>query len=51
MNRLFLSWRRGCKATAALILTLGAWPLVHAHAQVRALTLGIDMNCPYGLAG
>jgi hypothetical protein len=21
-----------------------------AHAQVRSLTLGIDTNCPYGLA-
>jgi hypothetical protein len=33
-----------------LLLTLPAlWP-APARAQVRSLTLGIKLNCPYGLA-
>jgi hypothetical protein len=30
---------------------LAALPLTGIRAEVRSLTLGITMNCPYGLAG
>ena len=33
------------------LLSLLLLPLPAHAAEVRALTLGIDMNCPYGLAG
>ena len=35
-------------ATAAAVLLTGAAP---ARAQVHSVTLGITMNCPYGLGG
>ena len=36
---------------AALVLGLAFGPAAPAHAEVRALTVGITLNCPYGLAG
>lgn len=38
-------------ATLPLALLLACWPLPRARAEVRSVTLGITLNCPYGLAG
>ena len=34
-----------------LTAVLAAWPPGGAAAEVQSLTLGITMNCPYGLGG
>ena len=42
-----MSFRRALGISAFLALL----PLSNGETQVRSLTLGITMNCPYGLAG
>ena len=39
------------QAVVLLTLLLASWPLPGARAEVRSITLGITLNCPYGLAG
>ncbi len=49
MNRLFRARRLGWALTVLSWLALGLWPARGAQAQVGELTLGIHLNCPYGL--
>ena len=51
MHRLFAAQRLGWVLIALSSLVLGLWPARGAQAQVRVLTLGIHVNCPYGVAG